>query len=106
MSTSVYLAQELARGREEIRLEPNRPNTRSGLDHCGEAPLVALLACLYRKLERHPVIGAKALSEQLQHLRLRLDPTGGANLAGLGDRDLAEFAMNVQSNLSHLILLR
>jgi hypothetical protein len=48
---------------------------------------------------------AEALCEQLELLRGGLDPRGRANLASLADRDLAEVAVDVQADLSHLILL-
>jgi hypothetical protein len=46
-------------------------------------------------LERHVVVGPEAAGEQLDLLRLRLDPPPGADLAFLRDRHLAELEMDV-----------
>ena len=60
-------------------------------------------------LERHPIPWVKACGEQLQALRRRVDPTRGAHLAVLRDRDLTEIAVYVQpdrpTDRSHLVLL-
>jgi hypothetical protein len=49
-----------------------------------------------RHLKRHPIIRGKALSEQLDLLRLGLDSTGRAEHAILDDRDLTEIQMHIQ----------
>ena len=46
-------------------------------------------------LKRDPIIGARALREQLEPLRPRLDPTGRAHRTVLRDRDLTEIQMHV-----------
>jgi hypothetical protein len=54
-----------------------------------------------RHLERHPVDSAEALGKQLERLRRHLDPPGRTNLAALGDRDLGEVAVDVETYRSH-----
>jgi hypothetical protein len=56
-------------------------------------------------LKRHPIIRTEASGEQRYLLRLGLDPTRGANLTILDDRDLTEIQMNVQPDRSHHNLL-
>ena len=48
---------------------------------------------------------AEALREQLKLLRCRLDPPGRAHLAFLADRDLAEIAVDIKPDRSHLTAL-
>ena len=52
-------------------------------------------------LEHHPIACAEALREQLERRRRRLDPARRTDLARLGDRDLAEIAVDVQPNAPH-----
>ena len=56
-------------------------------------------------LKRHPVLWAKAPGEQLDLLRLGLDPASRTNLAILHDRDLAEIPVHIQPHRSHRSLL-
>src|SRR5258706_2051768 len=56
-------------------------------------------------LERDVVVRPEALREQLERLRCRLDPAGRAHFTVLDQGDLAEVAVDVQPNCSHLILL-
>ncbi len=58
-----------------------------------------------RHLKRHPIIRAKALSEQLDLLRLGLDPPRGTNLPLLNDRYLTEIQVHIQPDRSHNNLL-
>jgi hypothetical protein len=55
-------------------------------------------------LERHPIAAVEALGEQLEPLGRRLDPPGRAQLALLCDRHLTEIAVDVESDVPHLIL--
>jgi hypothetical protein len=59
------------------------------LDDPGDLPGVA------GHLERHPIVRAQALREQLEPLRRRLDPPRRAHHPRLADRDLTEIAMHV-----------
>jgi hypothetical protein len=70
-----------------------------GLDDAGDLP------CVAGHLKRHPIVGPQAASEQLERRRGRLDPPRGGDLTALYERDLAEVAVNIQSDRSHLILL-
>jgi hypothetical protein len=54
------------------------------------------------RLERDLVVGAEALREQLQRLGIRPHPRRGSDRAALSDRDLAEVAMNIQRDETHL----
>jgi hypothetical protein len=54
------------------------------------------------RLERHLVIVAEALREQLELLGCGLDAARRADLAVLGDRDLAEVAVDVKADEAHL----
>jgi hypothetical protein len=60
-------------------------------------------------LERDPIPRIKARAEQLQLVGRRLDPTTGAHLTILRDRDLTEIAVHIQpdrpTDRSHLVLL-
>src|SRR4051794_32450325 len=58
-----------------------------------------------RHLQCHPVTNVKALAEQLQRLRARLDPASGPQPPVFDDRDLAEVAMDIQRYRSHSLLL-
>jgi hypothetical protein len=70
-----------------------------GLDDPSHRPGIA------GHLERHPVFVAEAAGEQLELLGGGRDPRRRADLASLADRDLAEVAVDVQTDISHLILL-
>jgi hypothetical protein len=52
-------------------------------------------------LERDPIIGRQAMSEQLDLIRFGLDPPSRAHFAVLADRDLAEIQVHVQPHISH-----
>ena len=56
-------------------------------------------------LQRHPVTRIEALREQLQRVGPSLDPARRPQPALRHDRDLAEVAMNIHSDRSHLALL-
>ena len=58
-----------------------------------------------RHLESRPIIGPKTRREQLDLLRLGLDPPGRANLAILDDRDLTAIQIHIQPDRSHHTLL-
>ena len=57
-------------------------------------------------LKRHPIIRAQAPREQLDLLRLGIDPPSRANLAVLNDRDLTEIQVHIQPNRPHDDLLQ
>lgn len=58
-----------------------------------------------RRLERDLIRRCKALSEQLQRVRLGLDLTRRARLSVLVNRDLAEVAVHVHPDPAQAILL-
>jgi hypothetical protein len=55
-----------------------------------------------RHLQRHPIPWPQTLTKQRHHLGRRDDPTRRPHLTLLNDRDLAEVAMNIQPDVSHL----
>jgi hypothetical protein len=57
-------------------------------------------------LQDHPIVGAQARREQLQHLRARRDPARRPYRARLGDRHLTEVAMHIQPDRPHRRSLR
>ncbi|HYM54380.1 MAG TPA: hypothetical protein VES97_03400, partial [Solirubrobacteraceae bacterium] len=52
-------------------------------------------------LQRHPIIRPQTRREQLDLLRLGLDPPSKANLAILNNRDLTEIQVHIQPDSSH-----
>jgi hypothetical protein len=94
--------QELGQGAgvEPIRLRP-RPSDpgvgRRDDDHLGDVGLDDSLDLpgVAGDLERDPVVSAEALGEELDRLRLGLDPPRGADLSLLRDRHLAELEVDV-----------
>jgi hypothetical protein len=54
------------------------------------------------RLERHLVVGRQASGEALELLGAGLDPPGRAQLGAVLDRDLAEVAVDVQGDRSHV----
>jgi hypothetical protein len=67
-----------------------------GLDNARDLERVA------RYLERDAIVAAEAPGEELERRRRRLDPTRRYDLAVLRERDLAEVAVDVQTDCSHL----
>ena len=53
------------------------------------------------RLKHHLIILVKALREQLERGRRRLDPASTADLATLHNRDLAEVAMHIKPDKTH-----
>ncbi len=58
------------------------------------------------RLKHHLIICGKALSEQLECRRRRLDSPNTAHLTVLCDRDLAEVAVHVERDEAHQYLLQ
>ncbi len=58
------------------------------------------------RLEHHLIIDGKALREQLERSRRRLDSPNAADLTTLCDRDLAEVAVHVERDEAHQYLLQ
>jgi hypothetical protein len=56
-----------------------------------------------RYLERHLVVSAEAPGKELQRLGGHLDPPRRADLAALGDRDLGEVTVDIETDRSHLL---
>jgi len=57
------------------------------------------------RLEHHLIVCGKALREQFERDRLRLDSPGQTHLTALCDRDLAEVAVHVERDRAHRYLL-